>query len=421
MNPNSVSFANHWPVSSAKGRAWQSVDGVLYHGNKPVEEIISPYLNPVFVYSKEVIREQVEQIRSILPDRCELQYAAKANPFPALLGYLNSLVDGADVASAGELEIALKAGFHPDKIGFAGPGKTEAQIRFAVQSNVTVTAESFRQIECVARYARDYRKIAIRINPNYELRASGMRMAGGSSAFGIDEEELPQAILLAQSLGLKIVGFHIYAGSQNLNGELIASALRNASALCIRLAVENLDTSGRSLEWINVGGGFGVPYFSGEKPLDLKPIGLALQEMSPKVANLGAKIRIELGRYLVAESGVYLSQVIDKKKSRGRNFLVLDGGLHHHQAACGNFGQIIKRPFPIAASRSLMRAATHVSPENSDIVGPLCTPMDTMARDLNLTDVEPGDFLAIFRSGAYGPSASPTDFLGHGPATELLI
>jgi diaminopimelate decarboxylase len=428
-----ILFPKHWEAESCLGLGWLRRNAQLFLAEVSLEEIANSYGTPLFIYSRDIISAQVERVKAILPPECDLHYAVKANPNPETLAFMRDLVDGADVASVGELDLAIKAGFDPLKIGFAGPGKTREEILSALKQGVTLTAESAHQVQLVGMSPSAQRKIALRINPNYELRGSGMRMGGGSSAFGIDEEQIPETISLAHSMGLSVVGFHIYAGSQNLDGQVIATTIAQATEIASALINSHLmpHQQEHAFEWLNVGGGFGVPYFPGEKTLDLHPIQLALNDAARSLKQLGTRLRVELGRFLVAEAGVYLSKIIDKKHSRGINYLVLDGGLHHNQAACGNFGQVIKRPYPIALSKARVFTAAslatcHEAPSRSEegkyhLVGPLCTPMDTLAKDLTMGAPEIGDFVAVFRSGAYGPSASPTSFLGHQRPIEVLL
>jgi diaminopimelate decarboxylase len=421
-----VQFTSHWPADDGAGLGWQQNAREIFLGAKPLADLYHEFDQPVFIYSKALLDQRVEKIRQILPHQCALSYAVKANPYAPLVAHMRALVDGADVASQGELALALRSGFSPETISFAGPGKTEAEILYALQQGVTITAESLRQVENIAKLAplkKDRAtKIALRVNPSYELRASGMRMGGGPSPFGIDEEHVPEAIRIAQSLGLSVVGLHFYAGSQNLDATLIATGIDQTGPVATRLIKDHLSREHQPcpFEWLNIGGGLGVPYFAGEKPLDLNPIRDALQRCAEAIKPMGAQLKIELGRYLVADAGVYCCKVIDIKTSRAALYLVLNGGLHHHQAACGNFGQVIKRPYPIALSsqRTLEDGSAHLK---TTLVGPLCTPMDTFAKDLLLPPAQVGDLVVVFRSGAYGPSASPRDFLGHSHSEEILI
>lgn len=380
---------------------------------------------PFYAHSTAALHRRVSLARAMLPAGVQLHYAVKANPHEPVVRFLASRVDGADVASIGELRLALASGFSPEHIGFAGPGKRADEIAEAIECGVTVTAESELQLRAIAdaanRSQRNGRagqraQAAIRVNPAHELRASGMRMGGGASAFGIDEEQVPQVLDLADRLGVRVVGLHFYPGSQNLRAEAVAEALRANAAAARRLMGKRQDW-----QWLNLGGGFGVPYAAGEREIDAAPIKAALADIVESRSDKGPEtarltLRIELGRYLVADAGIYVCQVIDRKVSRGRTMVVVDGGLHHNQAAAGNFGQVIKRPYP------LMNATHPNAPlEAVDIVGPLCTPMDSFGRDVRIPQPLVGDLIVVLRSGAYGRSASPVGFLGHGDCSEVLL
>ena len=347
-----------------------------------------------------------------------IHYAIKANPMPELVKHLSSLVYGLDVASRGELEVALNTDTDVRDISFAGPGKTEADLRAAVDAGVTINVESFGEIErlsAIGEAVGVQPSVAIRVNPDFELRTSGMKMSGGSKQFGIDAELVPQAMDFVRERDLKFRGFHIFSGSQNLRTE----ALIEAQSKTVELVLSLAKTTTVPLELVNIGGGFGIPYFPGESCLDIKPIADNLEELLPRIAeNLGEpEIVIELGRYLVGEAGLYVCRVIDKKVSRGHTFLVTDGGLHHHLAASGNFGQVLRKNYPVAIANRMNGAPL----EAVSIVGPLCTPLDLLADNVQLPTALPGDLVAIFQSGAYGYSASPLNFLSHPEPAEILV
>ena len=255
----------------------------------------------------------------------------------------------------------------------------------------------------------------MRINPDFELKGSGMRMGGGAKQFGIDAEEAPRMLALAAQLGLAVLGFHIFSGSQSLKADAIADAQAQTVELALRLA----DAAPGPVRMLNIGGGFGIPYFPGEAPLDLAPIGAGLEALLPRVqaALPQARLSIELGRYLVGEAGVYVARVIDRKVSRGQVFLVTDGGLHHHLAASGNFGQVIRKNYPVVIGNRMAAGEAEVA----SVVGPLCTPLDLLADRMELAPAEVGDLVVVFQSGAYGRSASPAAFLGHPAAREVLV
>jgi diaminopimelate decarboxylase len=314
--------------------------------------------------------------------------------------------------------VALDAGAKPADISFAGPGKRDAELRQAVAAGVLINVESTRELPVLAAASQALgrpARVAIRVNPDFELKGSGMKMGGGAKPFGIDAEMVPAVLSQVASLGLAFEGFHLYAGSQNLRAEAICQAQLQSFELAVRLA-EDAPHPVRSL---NLGGGFGIPYFPGEARLDLAPISDNLQRISQRMAGLlpEARLVIELGRYLVGEAGVYVARVLDRKVSRGQVFLVTDGGLHHHLSASGNFGQVLRRNYPVAIGNRMGAGIK----ELASVVGPLCTPLDLLADKMELTAAEPGDLVVIFQSGAYGATASPQAFLGHPPCVEVLV
>ena len=370
---------------------------------------------PAFLYSSEIVGQRIERLRRLFPADLRIHYAVKANPLPALLRWCAGRLDGADVASGAELQAAIDAGFAPERVGFAGPGKREGEIALAARLGAVVTVESERQWALAARHGA---RVAVRVNPALELRGAGQTMGGGASPFGVDAEALPALIATARTRGWPAPeGLHVYFGSQILGGDRIAQALR----ACAAAAQGWVDALGGAPAWLNLGGGFGVPYFPGESALSLDPVAQALHEIAGRWARHApdTRLRIELGRWLVAEAGIYACRVLERKVSRGKTFLVTDGGLHHLQAATGTLGQVIRRNYPLAlAGRAGIDAD---SAETVDVVGPLCTPLDCLGRGVRLPRAEPGDVVVVFRAGAYGATASPTAFLGHPPALEQLL
>lgn len=373
---------------------------------------------PLYVYDSELIRARVKVLRSTVPKSVKIHYAMKANPHRDVVHLLASLVDGLDVASEGELRIALTTNVPRSEISFAGPGKRPPEVDAAVATGVVLNVESETEIARVTDAARRLSrraKVAIRVNPAFELKGSGMRMSGGPKPFGIDAERVPELLHDLPTKELEFTGFHIFTGSQNLN----ASAICDSQRKSLELALELAGHAPSPPKFINVGGGFGIPYFPGDKPLDLAPISSHLGELVGELdrAIPNCDLVIELGRYLVGEAGIYVSQVVDRKTSRGQTFLVTDGGLHHHLALSGNFGQVIRRNYPVLIGNRVHSEVT----EPTNIVGPLCTPLDILADKMTLPVAEIGDLVAVFQSGAYGPSASPRGFLSHPEPRETLL
>ena len=316
------------------------------------------------------------------------------------------------------MRIALDAGADAAEISFAGPGKTCAELAQAVAAGILVNVESRRELDILAEAARTLdlpARVAVRVNPSFELKTSGMKMGGGPKQFGVDAEQVPALLGEIGRLGLAFEGFHLYAGSQNLRAEAICDAQRQAYALALDLARD----APAAIRVLNLGGGFGIPYFPGDVPLDVDPIGANLDTICSRArADFpDARIVIELGRFLVGEAGIYVCRVVDRKISRGRVFLVTDGGLHHHLAASGNFGQTIRKNYPVVIGNRVVGTAR----ERSSVVGPLCTPLDILADEMELAVAEPGDLVVVFQSGAYGATASPQRFLAHPPAIEVLV
>ncbi|CCE24382.1 pyridoxal-dependent decarboxylase, exosortase A system-associated [Methylotuvimicrobium alcaliphilum] len=373
---------------------------------------------PFYAYDRQLLNARIAELRQNMPPELKIHYAMKANPMPAIVQHMATIVDGFDLASAGEMKVALDTVMPATQISMAGPGKRPAELGQAIAAGITINVESQQELNVIAALSEQtgiQANVALRINPAFELKASGMKMGGGPKQFGIDEELIPTVLQHIKSLDLHFKGFHIYSGSQNLKAESIIDAQQKS----IQLAVSLTEHCPSPIEKLNIGGGFGIPYFPGDVPLDTRPIGDALAEAinQSKSQLPEAEIIIELGRYLVGEAGIYASQVIDKKISRGQIYLIVDGGLHHHLAASGNFGQVIRKNYPVAIGNKMGIEEM----ETVNIVGPLCTPLDILADKVPLPKAEIGDYVVIFQSGAYGLTASPTAFLTQPNAEEILV
>lgn len=373
---------------------------------------------PFYAYERNHIQSRVELLRHVLPQGVHLHYAMKANPMPAVVQLLAGLVDGFDVASAGELRTALDTGMRPSRISFAGPGKSSAELRSAVAAGVLLHLESDEEMQRVAAVGELLGitpRVAVRVNPDFELKHAGMKMAGGARQFGVDAARVPAMLRRLGRLGLEFHGFHLFCGAQNLS----AAAICEAQRLCVQLGLELAEFAPSPLRSLNIGGGFGVPYFPGERPLDLAAVadGLGATMAMLRREWPDTRLILELGRYLVAEAGIYVCRVIERKQSHGQLFLITDGGMHHHLAASGNFGQVIRKNFPVAIGNRMQGSAR----ETVSVVGPLCTPLDLLADRMELARADVGDLVVVFQSGAYGLTASPTGFLGHPAPLEVLV
>lgn len=373
---------------------------------------------PFYVYDRSVIAKKINILREQLPTQLKLHYAIKANPMPAVVQFIGSLVDGLDVASGKELHTALNTGMNAHNISFAGPGKRPEELKMAVASGITVNVESANELRLLAQISDELNiraKVALRVNPDFELKSSGMKMGGGAQQFGIDAELIPETFKQIKDLDLDYCGLHIFTGSQNLNADSIMAAHQGIFELADRLQSD----APAPMKSLNIGGGLGIPYFAGEKPIQLAAISAQLETLMDTFSNHHgcAKIAMELGRYIVGESGLYVSEVIDVKESRGTRFVVINGGLHHHLAASGNFGQVIRKNYPVALANKMQQPAE----DPVQVVGPLCTPLDILANKYPLPKAEIGDLFVVYQSGAYGYSASPMDFLSHPHPVELLV
>jgi diaminopimelate decarboxylase len=394
-------------------------DGMLLIGGERADHLVERAGDtPLFVYDAALMAGRVGMLRAAMPPELHIHFAMKANPHADVVTFMAAQVDGIDIASAGELQVALAAGTHPDHISFAGPGKRDRELAAAIAAGVTINLESEGEAAralTIGRAQGRQPRLAVRVNPDFDLKGSGMRMGGGAKAFGIDADRVPALVRHIVDAGAQWRGFHIFAGSQALDADAVIECQAATIALAARLAQQ----SGLSPPLVNLGGGFGVPYFAHDTAIDLSKIGTALNQAlrDRPLILANSRFAVELGRYMVAEAGVYLCRIVDRKESAGEVFLVTDGGLHHQLAASGNFGTVVRRNYPLAIANKFGSSPTEIA----SVVGCLCTPLDRLGDQVALPAAQVGDLVAIFLAGAYGPTASPAGFLGHPPAGELLI
>ncbi|MEA3012337.1 MAG: diaminopimelate decarboxylase [Sphingomonadales bacterium] len=393
-------------------------DGMLLIGGRRADALVAEAGDtPLFVYDLALVDAKIARFRAAFAG-VHLHYAMKANPYLPLLSHVGRSVHGVDLASGGELRMALKAGLDPEAMSFAGPGKRDADLGEAIAAGVTLNCESEGEAERALTIAGKLGRtplLAVRVNPDFEIKGSGMRMGGGAKPFGVDAARVPALVKRLLAAGAAFRGFHIFAGSQALD----ADALIEAQAATLALAAQLAQDAGAPPPLVNLGGGFGIPHFHGEQPLDVEKVGIALGEGLAGRADIlrDSLFAIELGRWLVGECGVYLTRIVDRKVSHGKTFLIADGGMQHQLAASGNFGQIVRRNYPVAiASRFGAEAEEEVS-----IVGCLCTPLDRLADDVMMPRAGIGDLVAVFLAGAYGLSASPQAFLAQQAAREMVV
>ena len=398
---------------------FEVVDNCLVVGKKKIPAIAEEVgRTPFYAYDGALISKRIEFLRRSMPDELQIHYAVKANPMPDVVNLIGPKVDGLDVASEKEMHLALDAGVPASEISFAGPGKRFDELREAIRAGIVVTLESRTEMLRVVELGRELGimpHVGVRVNPDFELRTSGMKMSGGAKQFGVDAEVVPNLLRELSGYDVDFAGFHIFCGSQNLQEDAIIEAQERTVALALRLTTD----APSEPRFINIGGGFGIPYFPGDQPLSLDRIGECLRTQLGIVRGTlpDTKVVVELGRYIVGEAGVYVCRVIDRKVSRGSTFLVTDGGLHHHLAASGNFGQIIRKNYPVLVGNRVFSDET----ETQTVVGPLCTPLDLLGDRMELAPADVDDFIVVLQSGAYGYSASPLNFLSHPYPEEVLL
>jgi len=390
--------------------AGQSIAELIKSGIKP----------PCFLYSKDVIDRKIKFLRNTLPSEIRIHYSIKANPFPELVSHIKDYVDGLEVSSLAEMKIALATGIDSTNICLTGPGKSYEELEIAIKNNIVVSAESSLELHRLDEIGSEIMhkpSVLIRVNPTFTQKRAGMKMASGSSQFGIDAEQVPELLAWVNNSCIDLHGFHVYSGSQILDLEALCNSQRKTFEL-INMLASHLK---QPVKTINIGGGFGIPYFSKHQPLDLASVANNLQLLIPTLAkgNFISPINpiVELGRYIVGESGIYLSEVVDKKVSRDKTYLVTNGGMHHQLAASGNLGQKNRKNFPVYIANKIDSQEKEIV----NIVGKLCTPLDVIGDQITLSKAEVGDYIAILQSGAYGYSASPINFLSQPTAEEFLI
>jgi diaminopimelate decarboxylase len=409
-----MNFALNSALSHFKQR-----NGELLIGDRAISSLAQEHGTPLYIYDRAVIKRRCQSLRDVLPSNLNINYAVKANPNSSILKIMGELYDGFDIASQGEMEKAIEAGISPGLMSFTGPGKSIDELKFAIENEIgTISVESEPEVEHIKNICKSLdtsAKILIRVNSDFELNQSGMKMGGGPKQFGIDSERVPALIkTLINDMHLQFDGIHIFSGSQNLHADQLLQTYKKIIEYSYNLSFsENIN-----LKTINIGGGFGIPYFAHEEDLDLTSVANGLKQLLDEYNNKLPKtvFKIELGRYLVGECGIYVSRILYRKISHGKTFLITNGGMHHHLAASGNFGQsIVRRPMPLTIVNKLNNDT-----KKAHIVGPLCTPLDTFGA-VDVPQADEGDLVAVFNSGAYGFSASPIGFLSHKIPEEVIV
>ncbi|WP_019435800.1 type III PLP-dependent enzyme [Streptomyces sp. AA0539] len=385
----------------------------------PITELVEQFGSPLYLYDGDVLHTQFHTLRNLLHPAIEVFYSLKANPNLSVCTVLHGYGAGAEVSSLTELITARRAGVPPQDIIFLGPGKSRAELAACLDEGVhAIICESVDELSLIDELARERgvtAPVALRVNPDLAVRGGGLSMGGKPRQFGIDEAQLPSLTDVRKSFrAVRLVGIHVYLGTRILRAEVVVENTTRILALAERLA-DRLDIP---LELVDVGGGLGVAYFDGEADLDITTLtsGLNTAIESFHSRHPEARLIMELGRYLTAPAGTYVVRVRYVKASFGENFAVADGGTNHHMAAVGG-GSFVKRNFP-------MQALTRLNEPSEGpwhITGPLCTPNDTLGKNVPMPALRAGDLIGVRRSGAYGPTASPVHFLSHGYPAEVLV
>lgn len=382
-------------------------------------ELARRFGTPLYAYDGDELAGRLDHLLALLHPRMEIFFSLKANPNVSICALLHAHGASAEVSSLVELHTARQAGVPPHRIIFLGPGKTRAELAACLDHQVyAIVCESFGELAVIDELARARgvtAPVALRVNPEFAVKGSGLTMGGKPRQFGMDEAQLlAQPDIATRFPGIRLMGVQVYMGTRILTEDAIVQNTERIFALAQRLS----DRLGFPLELVDVGGGWGVAYFDGERDLD---VAVLTERLNPVIAEFAeqhpdTRLVTELGRYLTAPSGTYVVRVQYVKTSMGERFAVADGGTNHHMAAVG-IGSFAKRNFPM---RVLNRPAEQAT-ESWHVTGPLCTPNDTIGKKVELPPVRPGDLIGVLRSGAYGPSASPVLFLSHGHPAEVLV
>ena len=382
-----------------------------------ISAIAEQFGTPLYLYDADVLTATYTTLRRLLHPALELFFSLKANPNVSICAELVDVGAGAEVSSGIELRTAAAAGASAERTIFLGPGKSDDELRACIDAGIrAIVVESESELRRLDRLVADQPvDVLLRVNPSFTTKGSGLSMGGKPRQFGIDEEDVPGVVALAGELpGVRIRGLHAYMGTRILDP---ADIVHNTRQI-LRMAEALHRECGVELETVDVGGGLGVAYFDNEKDLDIERLAAGLNEVIGEFAATHPDTRLimELGRYLVAFAGTYVMRVRDVKQSRGETFVVADGGTNHHMAAVG-IGSFVKRNFPIRSLTTVDEPATGTY----TVTGPLCTPNDVVGKRVQLPPVAVGDLLGVERSGAYGPTASPVQFLSHGYPAEVLL
>ena len=394
-------------------------DGQLLIGGVAAEELVAEAGGtPLFVYDNNIVGAQIARFKGAMADGIALHYSVTANPYEPLLEFLGRYVDGFRVVSLGELKRLQSAGLAGIPINFAGPGKLDVELEAAVKAGATVSVESEGEAARTIRAGESVGlqpKISVRVTPPFAIENGKVSIGSRPSPFGVDAERVPMLVHGLLEAGVDWRGLHMFAGAQCLE----AQALSEVHRVTVSHAGDIAEAIGLPLPELNLGSGFDIACRPGDTPLDIDHVATALNHTLCNAPPLLATTRftIELGRWLVGESGVYLTRVLDRSESCGHTFLTTDGGGHHMIGATGGLGERGLLNFPIAVANRF-----EAPPEEQvTVTGCLCTPFDVLGEQVSLPRAEEGDLIAVFCAGAYGLSASPQAWESRPLAREMLV
>jgi len=399
-------------------RCFTSRNSVLHIRGKSITSLANQYGTPLFVYDRDAMDEKLEAVRNLLPE-FDVYYSVKANPNLAILRHFALRGCGLEIASGGEFIQALAAGCPRERIVMAGAGKTNSDLELALSGGVGEvhidSPSEAARIAAICSRLGIRARVGVRVNPTVP---EGEPTLCGSTPCGVDEEKLDSLVqILLSTECFNVCGIHMFAAREVLDYSLLIRQYRKA----LEIARTVVSRTGRPLQTIDFGGGIGIPYFADDTELDLRSLGrevaLLMEDARKDPAFQGTRFVIEPGTFLVGEAGIYVARIVDIKKSRGKKFLILDGGMNHHLAASGIFAEKRRRNYPVA----LLEKLNHEPSEQVEVVGPLCTPRDTLGRNVTLPRAEIGELVGILQSGAYARSASPLSFVSHNTPVEVWI
>lgn len=379
-----------------------------------IDKIIKKYGTPIFIYDYNKIEEQCKKLQRIFSHKADIYYSMKANPTIGICQVINRFIKQVEISSLGELYCAFKAGFKTKNILFSGPGKKIRDLEIAVRHKVKISIESVEEMRIlneICKHNQTEADVLVRINPDFNHLSRSIIMTGISSQFGIDTDDFQDIINIIDRKHINLLGISVYLGSQILDEDTI---IKNSEDI-INLALNLRDKYQYKLKEINLGGGFGISYFD-KSELNVSKLEKGFKELLNKYNDSLKDINLifESGRYIVADCGMYLTKILYKKVSKGKNYLICDGGLNHILGS-SYYNREIRDNYPINVFNKEGETDEYY------IAGPLCTPKDIFGRKAMIVKPDIGDYICVNKVGAYGLTFSPIRFISHLTPAEVLV